>query len=455
MRPNEVVGAVRRRWWLVLLTALIGCAVMFGLSSRATPTYQSTASVYFSLPYGNSASDLSQGSTYTQNQMASFAALAVTPAVLNPVIDQLQLGVTAAQLQDDVTAAPTADTVILEVTVTRTDPQQAADIANAVAAQLDTVVKQLSPAGPSGSASVDVDTVAAAVPATGASSPKTIRNTAAGFLAGALLGIALVVLRQQLDRTVRTQDELARLTALPIIGVTRRFQRGSRPLVDLDDGSADAEAFRKLRTNLHFIGIARPARLVAVTSAVADEGKSTTAANLATTFAAANVSVLLIEADLRRPGVSALLGLENAVGLTDVLAGDVSLDAALQPWGAGGLHVLASGTIPPNPSELLSTPAMGSLMTTAAARFDVVIVDTPPLLPVTDAAIVAALVDGVIIAVKAGRTTKTQILAAVASLKTVDARILGCVLTQVPPSRGSREEGYDAYAPVTAKTQPA
>lgn len=451
MRPNEVVTAVRRRWWFVILTAVLGCAVMLGLSMRSTPTYQSTASVYFSLPYGNTASDLSQGSTYTQNQMASFAALAVTPAVLDPVITKMQLDTTPAKLDDDVTAAPTAETVILAITVTRTDPQQAADIANAIADQMGVVVRQLSPAGPQGSSSVDVSTVAGAVPAASASAPKTTRNSLAGLLAGALLGIALVSLRQVLDKTVRQAEQVTELTELPVIGVTQKLERSG--LTRLDEGTPAAESFRKLRTNLRFIDIAAPAKTIALTSAVAGEGKSTTAANLATTCAAADLSVLVIGADLRRPSVAQLFGLENAIGLTDVLVGDVSLDEALQPWGDRGLSVLASGTVPPNPSELLSSPAMAELMATVAQRFDIVIVDTPPLLPVTDAAVISALVDGVILVVRAGRTTKGQVQAVVANLRAVDSRILGCVLTHARPDRGSGDDAYDAYTAEAPKPQ--
>lgn len=451
MHPNQMVRAVVKRWWIVLLVGLAGFGVMLGLSLRATPTYQSTASVYFSLQYGNSANDLSQGSNYTLNQMASYAALVTTPAVLDPVIATLSLDTTATQLATDISATPTAETVILDVTVTRTDPQSAADIANAVATQLGSVVRELSPTSPGGSPAVDVTTVAQAAPATAPSSPKTVRNAALGLAGGLLVGVALVLVRERLDQTVRSGEQVAELTGEPILGVTYQSPKGSTStLIAEGDQSGRAESYRQLRTNLRFIDAAERARVVAVTSALAGEGKSTTAANLAIAFASSRSSVLLVEADLRRPGLGQILGLESAVGLTDLLAGDVQFGDVVQDWGGSGLQVLLCGTVPPNPSELLGSPRMAEFLEGVTAKYDVVIVDTPPLLPVTDGAVVATLVDGVIVVVRAGHTHRRNVAAGIAALRAVDARILGCVLTRRPLSRRSGENPYSSYSGTTA-----
>jgi capsular exopolysaccharide synthesis family protein len=175
-----------------------------------------------------------------------------------------------------------------------------------------------------------------------------------------------------------------------------------------------------------------PAKVLAVTSAVADEGKSTTAVNLAAAFAEIGSRVLLIEGDLRRPRIAHFLGIEGAAGLSNVLAGQVEFDDVVQRWGDRSLFVLPSGALPPNPSELLGSAAMSALIAEQRRRFDMIVIDTPPLLPVTDAAVVAVKVDGTIMVVRSGGTTGAEVTRAVAALRTVDARLLGCVLTMHP-----------------------
>jgi capsular exopolysaccharide synthesis family protein len=200
-----------------------------------------------------------------------------------------------------------------------------------------------------------------------------------------------------------------------------------------------------VRTNLQFVDVDHPIKLIVVTSSIAAEGKSTTATNLAVVFAETGSRVLLIEADLRRPRVSDYLGLERAVGLTNVLAGQVSIDEVLQRWGTDGLTVLPCGSIPPNPSELLGSQNMVDLLTGLRQRFDTIIIDTPPLLPVTDAAVASVLADGVVVVVRYGRTNRAQLAAAVRSLESVDARVLGCVLNMQPAKQAEGRGRYDGY----------
>ncbi len=187
--------------------------------------------------------------------------------------------------------------------------------------------------------------------------------------------------------------------------------------------SSRAEAFRQLRTNLQFMDIENPARVVVVTSSTGGEGKSTTAINLAVSFAESGRRVLLIEGDLRRPRVSDYLGIEKSVGLTNVLAGQIEIGDALQPWTAG-MSVLSCGSIPPNPSELLGGSVMDKLLKRLKTVFDIIIIDTPPLLPVTDAAVASKLADGVVVVVRAGKTTKAQFHTSLRNLEDVDARVV-------------------------------
>ena len=215
-----------------------------------------------------------------------------------------------------------------------------------------------------------------------------------------------------LDTTIRQPQVLRTLTEVPVLGVIP-FEKSAKKSPLISEGQARsirAEAFRQLRTNLQFVDVERPVRVLVVTSSVADEGKSTTATNLAVSFSESGRQVLLIEADLRRPRVADYLGLERAVGLTNVLAGQVDIDDVLQPWGRGGLSVLPSGSIPPNPSELLGSPRMLDLLERLKTRFEIIVIDTPPLLPVTDAAVAAAHADGAVLVARYGKATRGQVI---------------------------------------------
>jgi capsular exopolysaccharide synthesis family protein len=255
------------------------------------------------------------------------------------------------------------------------------------------------------------------------------------------------VLLELRDTSVRTDEQLELVHAGPLLGRIP-FDRRIRdaPLVIQDDThSIRAEAFRQLRTNLQFIDVERPIQVLVVTSSVASEGKSALSANLALAMVAANRRVLVIEADFRRPRLADYFGLERAVGLTDVLAGRVDVEDVLQPWGTDGLVILPSGQLPPNPSELLGSEAMARLLERFRSDFDMIIIDTPPLLPVTDAAVLASSVDGVVLVSRCSKTTTSQVKQAAGSLTAVGARLLGCVLN-MKPTRGADAYTYYDYS---------
>jgi len=236
------------------------------------------------------------------------------------------------------------------------------------------------------------------------------------------------------------------VTSVPILGgIVFDPKAKERPLiVHVDPRSPRAESFRSLRTNLQFLDVGRVDRSFVITSSIESEGKSTTGANLAIALADAGARVLFIDADLRRPKVADYMGVEGAVGLTDVLIGRAELADVIQPWSDGNLFVLPAGQIPPNPSELLGSARMAELIAEFNRQFDVVIFDTPPLLPVTDAAILAKNVGGAIIVVAAGRTHKNQLKGAIAALGNVGAPISGLVLTMLP-TKGPDAYGYGHY----------
>ncbi len=440
----EYLAILRKRWLYVVVPALLGLVLAGGLSYSSTPTYQATASVYFSLPYAATANDLFQGSNYTQKQLSSYASLATMPVVLSPVIAKMRLTNSVKALGAQISAVSSSDTVIIDIQATDPSPATAAALANNVADELGVVVKDLSPKDAAGKSQIDVRTVAIASAPSTPNTPKTARNLAAGGLGGLFLGLLLAIARDKFDTRVRSIRDVHGAPGLASIAFDRAAKK-SPLIVGASIRSVRAEAFRQLRTNLQFVRVDDPVKVVVITSSVASEGKSITAANLAAMFAEAGRKVLLIEADLRRPRVSDYLGLERSVGLTNVLAGQVAVDEVLQSWGGGGLTVLPSGSIPPNPSELLGSQNMADLLATMRTRFDMVIVDTPPLLPVTDAAVLAVQTDGAVVVVRYGRTTRSQVASGLQSLHSVDARVLGAVLNMVPAKGADAAVAYDGY----------
>jgi non-specific protein-tyrosine kinase len=183
---------------------------------------------------------------------------------------------------------------------------------------------------------------------------------------------------------------------------------------------------------LQYVDVDNPPKTVVITSSVPSEGKSTTACNLAIALAQAGSRVLLIEADLRRPKVAEYLGVDGSNGLTDVLIGKTTPENAIVTWQRGLLDFLPAGTIPPNPSELLGSHQMAELLKELGKRYDIILLDAPPLLPVTDAAIMATAADGAILVARSGNTTKEQIRQAADALQQVNARLLGTVLNFAP-----------------------
>jgi receptor protein-tyrosine kinase len=197
-----------------------------------------------------------------------------------------------------------------------------------------------------------------------------------------------------------------------------------------------------VRTNLAFVDVDHPPRVILVSSSVPSEGKSTLAVHLAAALAESGKSVALLEADLRRPRVTQYLGLIAGAGLTNVLTGTASVDEVIQPVGDGRLQVLAAGPLPPNPSELLASEAMADLVQALTSRYDVIILDAPPLLPVADASALTGLADGVLLCARWGFVQSDELARSAELIHRLDARLLGLVMTQVPAKSVAVAYGY-------------
>lgn len=450
--PMELADYLRviRKYWRSVAAVLLVSLFAAALVTVATlPTYTAGASVFVSVDSGSSASDLQSGSTYAENQVKSFAQIATMPAVLDPVIEQLGLNMTAVQLSKMVTSTVPAGTAIIQVEYVDTSPQAAAFITNAIARQLTVVVAQLSPGTKNGEQPVLATIVAPASVPTEKTSPKVLLNLAIGALAGLLLGLAQAVLRSRFDTTVVEPEDVSAITDYSLVGtVGIEKEIADHPLIVYSNRqfSTRAEEYRRLRTNLQFLTVDSRTRVVVVTSAMPGEGKTTTAINLATTLAEAGESVLLIDADLRRPTIAEYLHLEKAVGLTTVLIGRARLDDVTQQMGATGLDVLTSGEIPPNPAELLGSPAMKRLLAEVGEHYNTVIIDSPPLLPVTDAAILTSEADGALMVVGSGGVKSLQVVTAIDSVERGGGSLLGLVLNKLKDERqGYHKQGYYYY----------
>ncbi len=289
-----------------------------------------------------------------------------------------------------------------------------------------------------------------AVPSSEPASPRTSVNIVLGALIGFVLMLSLAFLLDYLDDTVKSSEEIERLTQLATLGTIVRMkgEAGRRRLYSLatllHPRSVGAESFRTLRTNVEFSGVDTPLKTLLVTSSDQGEGKTTIAANLAVAFAQAGHRTILVDADLRSPDVHEAFELPNAVGLTDLLRSDtIALDEALLRTEEPNLRIMTSGRLPPNPAELLGSLRMKVVLERLKAEADVVILDSPPLRAVTDAAIVGAAVDGTLFVVEAGRTSRGAAVRGREALAKVNARVLGAILNRAPGA--GRDSVYGSY----------
>jgi succinoglycan biosynthesis transport protein ExoP len=444
---RDYLRILRKRWVVIVCATLLGVAVAAGGTILMTPRYQASTLVYVQVQSSGTVLDLAQGSSFIQSQIKSFAEVVSTPRVLDAAIKSLRLDESAEELSESVTASAPIDSVNIEITVVRDSASEASEIANAVTASFRDVVGEITATAGSTSASqVSVSVLRDATEPTSPISPNTRLNLLLGLLGGIAVGLAIAILRETLDTRVRGERDVTAITSAPIIGgISFDSSAVQKPLIVQDDPhSVRAEAFRTLRTNLQFLEVESGARSFVITSSIPSEGKTTTSANLAIALADSGAQVVIIDADLRRPKLASYMGLEGAVGLTDVLISRADLADALQPWGRGNLVVLPAGTVPPNPSELLGSRAMASVIQSLEAEFDVVLIDLPPLLPVTDAALVSKLTRGAIVVVAAGRTHKGELAAAISTLQNVGANVAGVILTMLP-TKGPDAYGYGRY----------
>ena len=327
---------------------------------------------------------------------------------------------------------------------------EAAEIANAVGAELSALAGRLSPERQDGTKAVQVTTVTTAQVPNEPSSPKIPFNLGVGLMIGLLCGIGVAVLRSVLDTKVRSEADIRELTKSAILGaVTYDAGVPQHPVILRDEPlAAPSEAVRRLRTNLQFIDVANRPKSIVITSSIPGEGKSTIALNLAVSLADTGARIILVDADLRRPSMANYVGIEGGVGLTTVLIGRADVADVVQPLGSTTLDLLPAGQIPPNPSELLGSPAMATLLARLEGAYDMVLLDSAPLLPVTDAAVLSNLASGAPARCQCGPNSPSAAPADVALAGNAGAHLYGIVMNKVDKVKGGPYTYHDRYAPV-------
>ena len=449
MGLRDYLLLVRKSWILILFITLLVFAGTTAWSFTRTPIFRASTQLYISVRTGDSSAvDMSQGSNFVRQEITSYVAIVDKSIIVDRVVDELDLSESGDELAQQIKADSTPNSVLVNIHVDDPDPQRAALIANKTGEVFaDVISNNLEQSDNGAPTRVQVDTTQPAVVPNSPTSPNVKRNLALGLLGGVGLGFGIVVLRVLLETRVRSKSDIEALTDFPIVGMIGKDPDSEkRPLVALKDPRNPlVESFRTFRTNLSYLNVEDDSNSFVISSAGPNEGKTTTAMNLAVVMADSGARVVLVDADLRKPSVAKTLGIEGGVGLSDLLAGKASFEDVLQQFGRQYLFVLPAGRIPPNPSELLGSKTMGKVLDMLSEHFDYVIIDTPPVLAVTDAAILSKKVGGTLMIAAAGKVRKQELSNALEALDTVGGNIVGIVVTMVP-TKGPDAYSYSSYS---------
>ncbi len=463
MELRDYLRILRAHWLGVLVITALTLAAAAAWTFTQPKVYAADANGFVQIGQIDNPALGSVNDQFAKSRATSYVDIAKSRATAITVARQLGLDADPAGLVGRISVTQPPDTVLLKITARGATPVEAQRLADAWVAALAAQVEEIeNPQGRANSGAPRVVPVeSAALPETPVA-PQPVRNLGLGLVLGLLLGLGYAMIRNTLDRRLRTAESVQERFGVAVVGSVPEADvlghaPGERAKLALDHGlgtgpdAAASEAFRKLRTNLIYMDVDNPPRTIVVTSPRPGDGKSTVAANLAAAIAVSGQRVVLVDADLRRPSVADSLGLVEGVGLTDVLVGRLALDDALQESTEHeNLRILAAGRIPPNPSELLGSQAMRSLVHTLAKEA-LVVLDAPPLLPVTDAAVLTANADGALVVISAGQTMDHELARALEHLQAVNGRALGVILNKVGKGGDSYYGGY--YGEYAAKLE--
>lgn len=442
----ELVHYLRllRRWaWLLVAGVAVAGGAAYGVSQAMTPVYRASTTLLVNqtqTPGVIAYNDVLASERLTK----TYGQLMTNAPVLDAVVDDLGLEMTAQELEGMVGVSIVPDTQLLRLSVESTDPDLAGQLSNAIST---TFIKLNDEDGIARPGSVSI--VDPALTPESPVRPRTEFNVFLGALMGLFLAGACALIYEYLDDKVKTSDDVEAVAGMATLGSVMRFPKtkslAATLVVASSERSPAAEAYRVLRTNLQFGAL--DAQTLLVTSSNPREGKSTTTANLAAAIAQTGQRVIVVDADLRWPSQHQIFGLPNGVGLTTaLLAPSPEVTRFIQPTGLDGLSVLTSGPLPPNPSELLGSWRMEAVVAALKQAADIVLLDSPPLLAVADASVLAGHADGTIMVIDSARTRAQVLRRAAQALRRTNTRIIGAVLNRLSEgSRGYQEYGYYYY----------
>lgn len=443
MDLSFVIRALGARWKGVLLILVIGVGATVGFTLQLPKVYQANADGFVSTNTASSGAEASINDSLAKSRAPSYVTIATSRATAEKAAEELGYTADPASLIGNISVEQPEGTVLIRIFAKSSTPREAQRLADAWVRALADQVEEVEAPGSQTSPIKVVPIESAALPG-GPISPNIRNNVAVGTLLSLMLALAYALLLARLDRRLRVASEIEREFKVSVMGMVPQFKGDTKErsvvlgsALEGGDGWTASEAFRRLRTNVAYMDVDNPPRIILVTSPNQAEGKSTVAMNLAAAIAASQQPVVLLDADLRRPTAATSLGLDDAVGLTGVLIGQIELRDALQPHPVhANLQVLAAGSIPPNPSELLASRSMGSVLTDLAKDY-IVVIDAPPVLPVTDASVLVRHADGAIVVVSYGQTIDGELRDTLSQLDNVQGRVLGVVLNRIPRSGSS------------------
>ena len=468
---GRVMRAVMNRAWLVvLITVLCGAIAVAVTYLLITPQYQASAKFYVNnnsrLP-GDNASSMSSGDLSTsRNLVDSYLVILNTKETILDVIDYAGCDLTYREIKEMITAAAVNETEIFQVTITSPNPTEALQIANAI---VEVLPERISTIIDGTSAKV----VETAVLPVSPSSPSYPKNAVIGALLGFVLVVAIIVLREIFDVTIRSEEDVSLCCKHPILASVpdmsapskggsyydsskKKNKKGAYSsgaqqkrtnLLGKNVSFAASEAYKLLRTKLQFsFADDNDCRVIGLSSALSGEGKSLTAINLAYTLSQLNKKVILIDCDMRRPTLAEKLCILKIPGLSSFLTGQCNLDELLQMCNLKGdesaFHVITAGQNPPNPVELLSSARMEAALNALRKYYDYVILDLPPVGEVTDAMAVAKKTDGMLLVVRQNYCDRIVLADAVRQFDFIESKILGVVVNCTVESGGKYGKSY-------------
>lgn len=442
---QDYLKILKKRWFFILMITIAAVSVGAVLSYFVIkPTYKSDISVIIGKVGSGTANEESSYDDVLMYQrlVKTYSELAKSRTVAEDVINTLKLNIKPEELQEMISISPKEDTEFLNISVRSKDAEQAMLIANQLAKSLKKIsitVKKVD----------NVQILDLAQLPTVPDSPRPILNMSIAFALGLMGSMSLVFLFEYLDNTIKAQEDIEKLIDVPVIGIIPgvtgdKHQKNMKyeELISVKNPkSRAAEAYRTLRTNIQFASIDEQINSIVVTSAQPGEGKSTIISNLSNLTAQGEKKVLLMDCDLRNPVIHKRLGLSNNEGLTSILLGRKNLYDCIRKIGTQNLYVITSGPIPPNPTELLGSNKMKNLLEELKEMFDIIFIDTPPVLAVTDPQILASLSDRVAVIVSYGNTEKKDVIRAKDLLEKVGAKIIGVAINNVP----NEAKQYNSY----------